>query len=856
VRGLTVLRRRTDTVEAPLPVHSPPVSPLTHPTLKVLLVEDSPDDAVLVLRAIEKAGYIVSHTRVETEAGMAAALDAGPWDIIVSDHRLPQFSSFAALSLLQQRQLDLPFIIASGTIGEEVAVAAMKAGAHDYVMKGNLARLGPAIARELKEARTRAEGRRASAALTRSEAHFRSLIEHSSDMICVLDAEGRFRYISPSVTRVLGYEPATLHGTCAFDLVSLADVPGVLREFDAVFHGQIEHGTGEYRFLHADNSWRILESIGQRLVDPPDGEPAIIVNSRDVTLRKASEEALQQTEARLRLLNAISLHVKLGMTLDDVVAFAVTEIAAHFPQYRVAYGTLDERGGLSVRYGLGTPALPFVAGRTADLAASVEGLELLGRGEPLIVEHVARDDRLGTFGALLREWNVNAVLLMSLRVGGRLRGVLSLASPEARTWRPHEITTLREVTDYLELAAAETEAQEDRRRAEAALKLSEKQLRQAQKMEAIGRLAGGIAHDFNNLLTAILGYSELLLAEVREGNPIRRDILEIKQAGDRAAALTRQLLAFSRQQVLEPQILDLNAVVANMQHLLRRLIGEDVDLITYPESRLGRIKADPGQLEQVVMNLALNARDAMPAGGRLTIGTANVELAGDDALAAGAPPGSYVRLSVSDTGTGMDAETQSRAFEPFFTTKDASKGTGLGLATVYGIVQQSHGFLLLTSEVGRGTTFRIYFPAVDAPSTAEPRPAPLAPVHESGVETILIAEDETAIRNILRTVLRRAGYRLIEAANGDEALESLREHGGCIDLLISDVVMPGLSGPDLAERVRAVQPNVRVLYLSGYSDVPIDDRLATEATAFLPKPFTPAALTEKVRQVLNMPAQP
>jgi two-component system, cell cycle sensor histidine kinase and response regulator CckA len=303
---------------------------------------------------------------------------------------------------------------------------------------------------------------------------------------------------------------------------------------------------------------------------------------------------------------------------------------------------------------------------------------------------------------------------------------------------------------------------------------------------------------------------------------------------------------------------DVNAIVGEMEKLLRRIIGEDIVFETESEPAPARVKADPGQLEQVLMNLAVNARDAMPRGGRLTIRTSNVELAGPDALALAAPPGRYVLLAVADSGTGMDAETQSRIFEPFFTTKDANKGTGLGLSTVYGIVQQSAGFLSLSSEPGKGTTFRIYLPHVDAAAPPSPgRTAGPAGAAHHGTGTILLAEDESAIRSIMRKVLARNGYQLIEAASGEEALECLATHAGSVDLLISDVVMPGLNGPELAARLRTRFPALRVLYLSGYTDLTMLDReLARGRVAFLPKPFTPSALTEKVRQVLASPDNP
>ncbi len=385
------------------------------------------------------------------------------------------------------------------------------------------------------------------------------------------------------------------------------------------------------------------------------------------------------------------------------------------------------------------------------------------------------------------------------------------------------------------------------------LSQAQDQLRQAQKMEAVGRLAGGVAHDFNNLLTAITGYSDLLMSDLAEGDPMRGDLEQVKHAADRAASLTRQLLAFSRRQVLQPRVLDLNAVVGSVDKMLRRLIGEDIDLLTVPAPALGWVKADPGQLEQILMNLAVNARDAMPQGGKLTIETANVELDGAYVRQhAAVQPGPYVMLAVSDTGCGMDAETRSHLFEPFFTTKEVGKGTGLGLATVYGIVTQSGGTVSVYSEPGRGTTFKLYLPRVeDAAGRPVPAGLPAPPV--KGSETILVVEDEKAVRSLACEVLKRNGYTVLEARHGDEALAVSDRHEGRIALMLTDMVMPGKRGPDVARQLAAVRPDMKVLYMSGYADSGIVHQGVLDAgTAFLAKPFTPTALARKVREVLDV----
>ena len=389
------------------------------------------------------------------------------------------------------------------------------------------------------------------------------------------------------------------------------------------------------------------------------------------------------------------------------------------------------------------------------------------------------------------------------------------------------------------------------KRDEAAKAALEGQLRQSQKMEAIGRLAGGVAHDFNNVLSVILSYGEMLLADMKPGDPMRADVEEIRKAGKRAADLTRQLLMFSRQQVLAPKVLDLNEVLASMDKMLQRILGADVDLVSLPTQPVGRVRVDPSSMEQVIMNLVVNARDAMPTGGKLTMETDNVVLDEEYARAhLGVTPGPHVMLAVTDTGTGMDKATLARMFDPFFTTKGIGKGTGLGLSTVFGIVQQSGGSVWVYSELGTGTTFKVYLPRVDA--AVDATGANEAPTTLRGSETILLVEDDDQVRAVARGILLKSGYHVIEARNAGEALLHSEKHPGTIHLLLSDVVMPQMSGPELAKRLAKTRPDMRVLCMSGYTDDSIVRHGVLEAhLAYLQKPFTPDMLTTRVREVLQ-----
>jgi len=461
--------------------------------------------------------------------------------------------------------------------------------------------------------------------------------------------------------------------------------------------------------------------------------------------------------------------------------------------------------------------------------------------------------------SIIERLAIRSVMAVPLRSEGRPIGVAIMTrSDPDDPYTSDDLGLLEDLASHASIAITNSQLfaslqheLAERKRAEAALGETEEQLRHAQKMEAVGRLAGGVAHDFNNLLSVILSYAAILIDDMSPNDPMRADLEQIKTASERAADLTRQLLAFSRQQVIQPQVLNLNDIINGMAPMNRRLIGEDVEYRTVPAPGLGRIKADPGHIEQVIMNLVVNARDAMPHGGRLTIETAETVL--DEAYTSqhlGMKAGPHVMLAVSDTGGGMDKATQQRIFEPFFTTKELGKGTGLGLSTVFGIVKQSGGSLWVYSEVGQGTTFKIFFPRTDEAETA------LAPKVELGTllgsETILLVEDEDQLRTVVRGILQRSGYHVLEAGNGGEALLLCQQHRGAIQLLLTDVVMPQMSGREIAERLQPLRPDMKVLYMSGYTDDAIvHHRVLAPGILLLQKPITPDNLLRKVREVLN-----
>lgn len=529
-----------------------------------------------------------------------------------------------------------------------------------------------------------------------------------------------------------------------------------------------------------------------------------VAESRERAARRHAEKALKESEARFRTLAESGV---IGIMTADVLGNILDANDAYLRL--VGYSREELLQGL-VRWADRTPP------ELRHLAASaVEQLKTTGAVAPWETETLRKD---GSRVPILS----GAAMLDDLKYVGF-------------------------IVDLTERKQAE----EGRKLAEEALRQSEEQLRQAQKMEAVGRLAGGVAHDFNNILSVILSYSELIIGTLRPNDPLRDDMEEIRKAALRAAGLTRQLLMFSRQQIVQPKVIDLNDVLKNMDQMLRRIVGEDIELGWIPANRLGRVRADPGYIEQVIMNLVVNARDAMPIGGKLTIETANIEL--DETYAHShlqVKPGRYVMLAVTDTGSGMDKETQARIFEPFFTTKEKGKGTGLGLSTVFGIVQQSGGHIWVYSELGLGTTFKVYLPRVDADIDVTRDLVASGVLH--GTETILLVEDEQQVRTVLVGALRQFGYRVIEAQHAGEALLICEQQTDPIQLLLTDVVMPQMSGPELAKRLALARSGMKVLCMSGYTDDSIVRHGALEeGVAFIQKPVTPKSLARKVREVLD-----
>jgi two-component system, cell cycle sensor histidine kinase and response regulator CckA len=617
--------------------------------LRVLLVEDSEADAALILHSLLADGRLIRPLRVDTPEAFAQALRSTPWDVIVSDHRMPRFSALEALRLLQASGLDVPFLIVSGAISEHDAVAAMKAGAHDYLMKDNLARLGPAVARECGEADQRAARRRVDAALRQSEAELRAVMAHVPDGLLTVSASGALASMNPSAERIFGVRGEDVLGRQAEDFLP------------AGFSNSVGQGPLECEARRTDGSLLCLEVS---VAEVPDCVPCWVVTVRDVTDRRRLEAEVQRT----------------------------------------------------------------------------------------------------------------------------------------------------------------------------------------QKMDTVGMLAGGVAHDFNNVLTGIQSAAAMARLELPRNHAAEGDLAEIERQCQRAAALVRQLLTFARKQPLARRTLSVNEVVLDVESLLRRVIGENVRFAVELQPDVWSISGDSAQLEQVLMNLCINARDAMPEGGRLTVRTGNLDSGPGPALRASTTPGKrYVVLSVQDNGTGIPPRTLERIFEPFFTTKAPGQGTGLGLAVVHGIVRQHEGLIDVQSTLGSGSTFSVLLPAVEAEVVAAPAGVGVLAQHGSG--TVLVVEDEPSVRQGVVRMLEHAGYRTLGAADGEAALAAL--DAGRVDLVLLDAVLPGLSALETYRGIQSRAPGTRVLLVSGYSEAMLDSTLRRElAGRFLQKPFTLEELADRVRGAL------
>jgi PAS domain S-box-containing protein len=661
-------------------------------------------------------------------------------------------------------------------------------------------RIGNQIAGAIANAQLFTEHRRTEVELRRSEKRYRTLADAAQDMIFIIDSNDRVQYINSFGARQLGYRPEQIIGKPRKDFFPRVVSDKQRTSLQKVFETRKALYVENDSFSASDMIW--LSTWLVPLTNDSGEVAAVLGISRDVTQRKMAEEALRKSEEKFQKL---------------------------FDEAPVGYMELDAEGGITQVNRTGLTLL----GYTAD--------EMLG--QPIwkfVMEEEAACET----------------------VRAKLSGSIPCGQSFERTYKRKDGTTLpiviedaliRDANRMITGIHSTIRDVTERKRAEKEMTDLQEQLRQSQKIEAIGRLAGGIAHDFNNLLTVIKGYTQLSLLDLKEDNPLRENIQEIQKATQRAADLTRQLLAFSRRQILDPKVIDLNSLLRDTEKLLRRMIGEDIEVVTRLSEDLGRVKIDPGQIEQVIFNLAVNARDAMPSGGRLTIETDNV--ASDEHYAhthIGMTAGRYVRLTVSDTGVGMSREVQEKAFDPFFTTKDKGKGTGLGLSTVHGIVTQSSGKIWVYSEPGHGTTFKVYFPTIEGEldhlngkNEGESFPA--------GSETVLLVEDEPSVRDLANRLLKQQGYRVLEAAAGEEALRLAREtNGEKIHLLLTDVVLPQMGGKELADQLKMFRPDLKVLYTSGYTDYAIVHQgVLDSGTHFLQKPYSLKTLSRKVREVLD-----
>jgi two-component system cell cycle sensor histidine kinase/response regulator CckA len=757
--------------------------------IRVLLIEDNPGDARLIvemLRDVSSDLFVVD--RVTCLMDAVEYLDYGSPDVVILDLGLPDSSGLETFQRARAVGNDKPIVIISGLDDERLAMEAVRAGAQDYLVKGQIN--GEGVARVIRYG---IERKYAEQALRYERDRAQRYLDTAEVMLIALDGEARITLVNRYACSMLGWTAHELIGRSFWALL-----PERLRDahrelFSDVMAGHVPSSgatvvtrSGEERLVE----WRhtVLRNEAGEAV-------GTFSSGTDITDRNRSIEALRITEERMRF--ALQ-HANVGVWDMDYLT-----------------GVLRWSEQLEAQYGMAPGTFP-------------------GTFEAF-VERIHVDDRESVLDAIAKAMKGGTDFVIEHRVIG-LTGKIRWLSGAGRVLLDDRGQPVRGVG----ISQDVTERH-----------ILEEQFQQAQKMEAVGRLAGGVAHDFNNLLTAILGYCELALLDLPKDDWRRADIAQIQLAGVQAAGLTRQLLAFSRKQIIEPTILDLNAIITELRPLLGRVIGEDVTIAVRLAPDLARVRADRGQMEQLIMNLAVNARDAMPTGGRLTLQTANTEL--DEEYAAthlAVTSGPHVVLTVSDTGSGMTPEVQARLFEPFFTTKPVGKGTGLGLATVHGVVMRSGGSVGVYSEVGKGTSFNVYLPVADPTEFVQLAPAGVAG-SGTGAETVLVVEDADGLRELTKRLLERKGYTVLVAANADEAVELFARHPS-ISVLLTDVVMPGASGPELTRQLLEEHPELKVVYMSGYTEDAIVHHGVLEAgIAFLHKPFTSDALARKIREVLD-----
>ena len=894
--------------------------------LRVLHLEDDPLDAELIQSMLAEEGLVCDVTCVDTREDFVAAIEGSEYDVILADYALPAFDGLSALALAQARRPDVPLILLSGTLGEELAIEALKRGATDYVLKQRLSRLVPCVRRALQEAEGRAEHKRAEEAILRAKEEWERTFDTVPDLIALIDENYRMTRVNRAMADRLGMSPQEAVGLTCYEHVHGCTEPPAFCPHARMLTDGCEHveEVDEERL-----GGRFLVSVSP-IHDGGASPMGSVHVARDITEIRRAEQALRESEERYRRITEavtdyiFTVRVEDGQPVQTIHGPACVAVTGYGPEEFAADLGLwirmvpeDDRAAVvehasAVLSGQEVEPLEHRIVRKDGIERWVRNTAVPhrdGEGQLLSYDGLIRDitvlrqaeqerqallrlheSTLSTIPSSLLVLDTDLNVIMANRqyleardiessgvVGKNISGVFpsSLLAEQslmdrmcavAQKGGQDELLGVRHASSahgekHLNIRICGIHSPQGGKHEPRILllledvteqTLLEEQLRQAGKMETVGRLAGGVAHDFNNILTGIKGYAELLLLGMDEGSSAYDDTDQIRGLADRAAALTRQLLAFSRKQALEPVVLDLNDVVENATKMLCRLIGEDIDFVSVPGRDLGSVCADPGQIEQVLMNLAVNARDAMPNGGKLTIETANVVLGPDYVKAhVGAKPGPHVMVAVTDTGHGMDDGILKQVFEPFFTTKEEGKGTGLGLATVYGIVKQHGGNIWVYSEPGKGTTFKVYLPRHDAEAQELVVPAEAGPLPR-GTETILVVEDEEAVRIIARRVLEEQGYTTFCAADPQEAEALFAQCGDALDLLLTDVVLPGRSGRELYDRLAARSSAFKVLYMSGYTDNAIVHHGVLDAdTPFLQKPFDPGSLTRKVREVLD-----
>jgi two-component system cell cycle sensor histidine kinase/response regulator CckA len=764
--------------------------------LHVMLIENTTADAELILHKLERAGFQCQPQIIATRAELLEHLGRFPFDVVLADYHLPGWTGMDAFSTIRQAGRDVPFILVTGILGEEVVVECIKQGVTDYVLKDHLARLPLVVARALEERALRDARNLMVQALRQSEANSLFLFAHNPLPMWVFEKETlQFLQVNNAALRHYGFDRMEFLQMSAPELHPAEEVAKLLAAFQngtpEAFHGS------QWRHRKKDGSVIDVEMFlgGMEY----SGHAAALVVAQDITERKRAEEEKQKF-------------------------FTLVEYSRDF----IAVADLHD----NVQY-------VNPAGRAM---LGIEGLHAVKGTHSL--DYVVSDDLPLVHGTILPALYSFGHWEGELRFRHRQTGkslpmdFVGFQVKDPQTGEPRFVATVsRDMTERRAL---------------------QQQLQQAQKFEAFGQLAGGIAHDFNNVVGAILGWAELGEQQAASGNPALESYFKkIHYQCGRVTALIQQLLAFARRQILEPRSLSLNQTVHDVMNLLDKVIGKDIEIKTALDDHLSAVRADPTQIEQVLMNLCINSRDAMPKGGRVTIETHNATFSEQDCRgAAGLQPGRFAELHVSDTGMGMDAATQERIFEPFFTTKGMGKGTGLGLATVYGIVKQHSGFILVESELGKGSTFRVFLPVNETSAESDLRPTVLDDLPaRGGTETILLADDHDGICEMAQSVLKTKGYHVLIARDGEEAIEMFTANRDRISLVLLDVIMPRRSGPEVFAAIKALDQRVSVVFATGYSsDTAALADLVERGVAVLRKPYSPAMLCRRVREVLDAAA--